>query len=204
MINWTFDNDDRLLPEISNQVRNYAKDFQKYYREGKGLLLYGGVGTGKSYYAACIANKIMDDGWEVKMTNFAKIANSMQESFQERNRYIDELNRYDLLIIDDLGAERKSEYMNEIVFNVIDSRCRTGKPIIVTTNLKTEFIDDNQKIELKRIYDRLNEMCYPLEISCESRRTKKMKEEYKNLKMELRREVIENDFKGIPGRDTED
>ena len=69
------------------------------------------------------------------MTNFALILNDLAASFENRNEYISRLCRYPLLIIDDFGMERGTEYGLEQVFNVIDSRYRSSKPLIVTTNL---------------------------------------------------------------------
>ena len=69
------------------------------------------------------------------MTNFALILNDFAASFEGRNEYISRLCHYPLLIIDDFGMERGTEYGLEQVFNVIDSRYRSGKPLIVTTNL---------------------------------------------------------------------
>ena len=71
----------------------------------------------------------------VHMTNFALILNDLAASFEGRNEYISRLCRYPLLILDDFGMERGTEYGLEQVFNVIDSRYRSGKPLIVTTNL---------------------------------------------------------------------
>ena len=69
----------------------------------------------------------------VRMTNFALILNDLAASFEGRNEYISRLCRYPLLILDDFGMERGTEYGLEQVFNVIDSRYRSGKPLIVTT-----------------------------------------------------------------------
>ena len=80
-------------------------------KEGNhGLLLWGKVGTGKSYFAGCIANALMEQEIPVRMTNFALILNDLAASFEGRNEYIDRLCRYPLLIIDDFGMERGTEY----------------------------------------------------------------------------------------------
>ena len=63
------------------------------------------------------------------MTNFALILNDLAASFEGRNEYIDRLCRYPLLIIDDFGMERGTEYSLEQVYNVIDSEYRGGKPL---------------------------------------------------------------------------
>ena len=96
-----------------------------------GCLFWGGVGTGKSYLAGCIANALMEKEIPVHMTNFALILNDLAASFENRNEYISRLCRYPLLILDDFGMERGTEYGLEQVFNVIDSRYRSGKPLIV-------------------------------------------------------------------------
>ena len=75
-----------------------------------GCLFWGGVGTGKSYLAGCIANALMEKEIPVHMTNFALILNDLAASFENRNEYISRLCRYPLLILDDFGMERGTEY----------------------------------------------------------------------------------------------
>ena len=87
-----------------------------------GLLLWGPVGTGKSFIAGCIANALLDQGVPVMMTNFARLLNKLTDMcVGDRNAYIDSFNSFPLLIIDDLGVERNSEFAREQVFSVIDS-----------------------------------------------------------------------------------
>jgi DNA replication protein DnaC len=115
------------------------------------------------------------------MTNFARLSNQLQGTW-EKNDVIDDLSRYSLLILDDLGAERKSEYMQEIVFNIIDSRYRTGLPFFITTNLSIEEIKKPVDISCTRIYDRILERCFPIEINGESRRRKNVKDTFFDTK----------------------
>ena len=170
MENWTFANDDRKNPKMSDAMQNYVKHFDEFREKGKGLLLFGNVGTGKTFYAACIANALIDRGIPCLVTNFARIANTVQGLFEGRQEYYDSLNRFPLLLIDDLAAERKTEYMQEIVFNVIDSRYRAGLPLIVTTNLTREEMQHPADITYQRIFSRLFEMCTPIEIYGKDRR----------------------------------
>ena len=166
-------------------MKRYSADFRDFKEEGRGLLLYGSVGTGKTYYAACIANALIDIGYSVLMTNFARLTNEIQGRFDDKNEYIDSLNRYSLLIIDDLGAERKSEYMQETVFSIIDSRYRSGLPFIITTNLSAEEIKKNGDIGYSRIYDRILERCFPIEVKGESRRRQNLKNNFADVKERL-------------------
>ena len=185
MFNWTFANDDGKNEKISNAMRNYVKNFTDFKKDGKGLLLYGSVGTGKTYFAACIANALIDEGYSVLMTNFARLTNAIQGTFDGKNEYIDSLQRYTLLIIDDLGAERKSEYMQETVFNIIDARYRSGLPFIITTNLSAEEIKKPQDVGYSRIYDRILERCFPVAVTGESRRRQEVKDSYFDIKEKL-------------------
>ena len=118
----------------------------------------------KTFYAACIANALIDHGRSAKMTNFSAIINKLQESFDGRQRFLDKLNRFDLLIIDDLGIERESEYMQEQVYNIIDARYKARRPLIVTTNISLDEIKNPKSVQRQRIYDRILHFCHPVKI----------------------------------------
>lgn len=185
MANWTFANDDRQNEKISNAMQRYVENFTEFRRDGKGLLLYGTVGTGKSYHAASIANALIDKGYSCLMTNFARLTNKIQGMFEGKQEYIDSLNKYSLLIIDDLGVERKTEYMAEQVYNIIDARYRSGLPFIITTNLTWEELTKPSDIAYSRIYDRVVERCFPVEVKGVSRRRQKVKDTYLDTKNKL-------------------
>lgn len=150
------------------KAKNYCKNFEELKRQGVGLLMYGGVGTGKSHLAACIGNELIEQGYTVLMTNFATIVNHLQSKFDGRQEYIDNLSRYDLLILDDLGAERSTEFMNEQIFQIVNSRYVSGLPMIVTTNLTSEQIVKTADITTSRIMDRLIEKCHPFKFEGQS------------------------------------
>ena len=185
MASWTFENDDRKNEKLSDAMMRYAEGFSGFLKEGKGLLLYGTVGTGKTYYAACVANRLLEKGYTVKFTNFATLINQIQSTFEGKQDIIDNLNRYPLLIIDDLGAERESEFMQEMVFNIIDARYRAKLPLIVTTNLTADEIKKPQDVRRSRIYDRILEMCFPVEVSGVSRRRQNVRETFQDIKEKL-------------------
>ena len=173
MKSWTFENDDKSNEKLTNMARRYVDNFDTFYKDGKGLLLLGGVGTGKTYIACMIANSLIDKGYPVLVTNFARILSTLQGTFDKQN-YLDSLNRFKLLVIDDLGSERDTEYAKELVFSIIDSRYRAGHPMIITTNLTLQKMATESDISYKRVYDRVLERCYPVEVSGESRRMKKL------------------------------
>ena len=165
MQHWTFANDHGQNPQMQLAQR-YVAHWPEMREKNVGLLLWGDVGTGKSFFAGCVANALLDKGVPVLMTNFAKILNSLTGIYpQDRNEFINSLNQYSLLIIDDLGVERNSEFALEQVFHVIDSRYRSMKPMIITTNLTLEELKHPEDLAHSRIYDRILERCVPLKIN---------------------------------------
>ena len=86
------------------------------------------------------------------------------------------------LILDDFGMERGTEYGLEQVYNVIDSRYRSGKPLIVTTNLTLTELQNPQDTPHARIYDRLLEMCAPVCFSGENFRRESAQNKLNRLK----------------------
>ena len=110
------------------------------------------------------------------------MANAMQSTWDGRQEYLNDLARYQLIIIDDLGVERQTQYMQETVYNIVDARYRSRLPMIVTTNLDISEIKKPSDVSNTRIYDRLIEMCFPIEVSGASRRRGKVRESYTDMK----------------------
>ena len=167
MQEWTFANDNGKCHQMKHAYF-FAAHWEIMQKENIGYLLWGGVGTGKSYFAGCIANALMEQEIAVRMTNFALILNDLTASFEGRNEYIARLCRAPLLILDDFGMERGTEYGLEQIYNVIDSRYRSRRPLIVTTNIPLQDLQHPQDTAHARIYDRLLEMCAPIRFSGEN------------------------------------
>lgn len=182
MREWTFDKSDHNDQKIENVARKYAANFTAMREQGTGLLLCGQVGTGKSFLAAAIANELISQGTPCLMTNFSRIISRISEKFGGDQKYLDNLNRFDLLVIDDLGVERDSEFTWEKVMNVIDARYRAGLPLIVTTNLSMKELSDPSDIRRQRVFSRLREMCIFLEVRGEDRRGKRMQDKLTTAK----------------------
>ena len=123
------------------------------------------------------------------MNNFAEVLNDLSANFSEKNTYIKNLCRVPLLILDDFGMERGTEYGLEQIYMVIDSRYRSGKPLIVTTNLTLHDLTHPQDTAHARIYDRLKEMCVPVQFKGESFRKLTAREKLDRMKEGLKEEV---------------
>ena len=181
MKSWTFGNDNGKCPQME-KARRYVEQWEQIKDGNHGMILWGSVGTGKSYLAGCIANALMEKEVAVCMTNFATILNDLAASFEGRNEYISRLCSYPLLILDDFGMERGTEYGLEQVYSVIDSRYRSSKPLIATTNLTLEELQHPQDTPHARIYDRLTSMCAPVRFTGSNFRKETAQEKLERLK----------------------
>lgn len=185
MREWTFAKSDHTDQKNENIARRYVANFDAMRSQGTGLLLCGSVGTGKSFLAAAIANELISQGTPCLMTNFSRIISRISEKFGGDQKYLDNLNRFDLLIIDDLGSERDTEFTWEKVMNVVDARYRAGLPLIITTNLTLKDLADPSDIRRQRVFSRLKEMCIFLEADGADRRNKKMRDKMESAKLLL-------------------
>ena len=161
--------------------RRYAEKFDLMLEKNQGLLFWGDVGTGKSYAAACIANYLLDRKIPVIMTSFVKLLEVIQASREEEPAILSRLGYARLVIFDDLGAERGTDYALEKVYNIIDSRYRKGLPMILTTNLSLDEMKREVDVRYSRIYDRIFENCYPMQFTGPSWRKVEASRRFKDM-----------------------
>lgn len=152
--------------------RRYADKFDLMIEKNQGLLLWGGVGTGKTFAAACIANELLKRQVPVMMTSFVKLLEMIQSGKEHDAVILSKLNRAKLVIFDDLGAERGTEYALEKVYSIVDERYRKKLPSIYTTNLSVPEMEQESDVRYGRIYDRIFETCYPMQFTGQSWRRK--------------------------------
>ena len=164
---WRFDHA-VVTPQLA-KAKEYAANWDSFKQDGIGLLLFGDVGTGKSYAAGCIANALVDRLESVLFVGMSDVVNRMQGNFgSDRDHYMKSLMRPDLLILDDLGAERNTSFGKERVFDVVDKRLLTGKPMIVTTNIPLSVMKQAADLDDRRIFDRILEVCVPIRFDGEN------------------------------------
>lgn len=167
----TFDRDDGRNEAQTDKARRYVDHFLEAYRENLGMLIYGTLGSGKTFMAGCIANELLDRGISVKMTSLQRLIEAANADYGDgREEVLDEVANVQLLILDDFGTERHTEYMNEQIYEIINTRYKAQLPLIITTNLDKEDLENCDNLDRQRIYDRINEMCLFIKFNGESRR----------------------------------
>lgn len=157
---------------------------------GKGVMLIGGVGTGKTHLAAATANAILDsqrisdDLAERAATDESQCEKVVPDVFfsrtvslldrlrddmdgKKRNQTISICKNAGLLVLDDLGTEKPSEWVRERLYDIIDHRYNDYLPVIITTNATPDELRERLGW---RTYDRLREMCYLVTIQATSYR----------------------------------
>lgn len=152
----TFSADRGYNPATSTIARNYVENFDFMLANHIGLLFTGDVGTGKTFIASCIVNDLIDKGVSAMMIRLSRIINADLEGAAHILRIIEQS---DLVVFDDVGAERDTSFAHERAFMAIDTRILARKPIIVTTNLTFEELAGVTDRMLKRIYDRIIGEC---------------------------------------------
>ncbi|MEI3387142.1 MAG: ATP-binding protein [Clostridia bacterium] len=177
--------------EPNNSNRKVFNNLKKYSErlvngiEKKGLILIGNNGVGKTHLACSIANKLIENGTPVIYGTLINLLAELRNSY-DIDKNISEMEIFklyenvDLLIIDDLGKEKPSEWGLEKLFTIINSRYENNLPVIITTNYNQKSLMErlslNGEIETaKSIISRLYEMCYLVKIDDIDHRIKKKK-----------------------------
>ena len=152
--------------------RRYATGFNEMIEKNQGLLFWGDTGTGKSFAAACIVNYLLDHKIPAVMTSIMRLTEMIMNKEEQESTIINRLNRAKLVVFDDFGAERDTEYVMERAYSIIDARCGQRLPMIVTTNLTFQEMERESSVKYKRIYDRILGDCYPMQFGGKSWRRK--------------------------------
>lgn len=161
LMDCTFDRDNGSTPQLE-YARQYVEHWVEMRKENMGLLFWGPAGTGKTFAAACIANALVEREVGVRLITLGEaLLNLYGMSGEERIQYLEVLTTCGLLILDDFGVERRTPYAREQVYEIINRRYLSGRPMIVTTNLTLEELKHADRDD-GRIHDRVLERCVPV------------------------------------------
>ena len=165
-------------------LKNYSEKLVNEV-ERKGLILVGNNGVGKTHLACSIANELIKNGIPIIYGTLINLLAELKNTYDVYNnisemKIIKLYEKVDLLIIDDLGKEKPSEWGLEKLFTIINSRYENNLPVIITTNYDQNSLIDrlsiNGEIETaKSIISRLYEMCYLVKIEDRDHRIKNKK-----------------------------
>lgn len=163
----TFDKDDCPEHNLSKAARHYAENFTPN-AEQHGIMFMGNVGTGKTFYACCIANAVIDRGYSAWVTTLHPLIRALSDRVSARET-IDRIQSVDLLVLDDFGSTAQNDYTTDKLFEIVDARYRCGKPLIITTNIQPKDME-RCSLGMRRIFDRLRERCRNVVVDGGSRR----------------------------------
>lgn len=156
---YTFENDRYPQTNISKTCRKYVENWKQVKNDNIGLLLTGATGQGKTFYACCIANALVKQNYKVAITTIPKILAKLTKFSEENDKLVQRMKEVHLLVIDDFGVERKTEFATEQIFTLIDDRLNLGLPTIITTNIDFTQWDTSENITEQRLKDRILAMC---------------------------------------------
>lgn len=150
--------------EAFDACSKYANAEKLLELQRNSLLIAGGYGSGKTHLAAAVTNALIDRGIQVlfgtAIEHFDKIRNDFENT--GINRYLASMKSANVLVIDDLGKEKKSDWTTQVLFDVVNYRYEHKLPIIITTNLVSEDGEDFSALTNHvggAVYSRICEMC---------------------------------------------
>lgn len=188
--NWDFEKGPKTMHELG---KRFCQNFNEVKRKGLGLLIHGEPGNGKTYLSSSIANELLSKGTPVICVSVDGLLSRIKETYSKWGQQAEQdiirgLQNADLLIIDDLGTEKSSDWSISTIYNIIDGRYRQRLPLIITTNLKINSDEINGELADRygrRTEDRILEMCTPVLNKAKSIRVDEAKRKTKELKQIL-------------------
>lgn len=163
--NFNINSDNEIAVKVANDYT--SKCITK--KQTKGLIITGESGLGKTHLAASIANKLIKNGKIVLMGRLTTLLDMLKETFRDNTKSENELielySNVDMIIIDDLGTEKISNWALEKLYTIIQNRNENRLPIIITTRFDKQglierFSQSQDEQLVDAIISKLYQMCY--------------------------------------------
>jgi DNA replication protein DnaC len=149
----------RSAPEQVASVRRYVERIEDNLARGRGLWLQGDVGTGKTTLAMLVSKAALRAGRSVAIYSLPRLLNLLREAMDSQEGkldFIDRLTAVDLLHVDDLGAEHRTDWVLEQLYSIVNARYEAQRAIVATTNLMPDQLSERLG---PRTVSRLVEIC---------------------------------------------
>jgi DNA replication protein DnaC len=153
---------ERANPAVVREVRQYVRTISQQLEEGRGLWFTGDVGTGKTTLAMLVSKTALDAGHSVAIYSVPHLLAEIRDTYDRdpgERSYMDFFNRLaavDLLHLEDVGAEKQTDWVLEQLYSLINERYEQQRAILVTTNLPFEKLEEQIG---QRSASRIVEMC---------------------------------------------
>lgn len=163
-------------------VKPFIDNFEEFKKMNMGLYIFGDYGNGKTTMASAIANELLNKGYLVLMTPCNEAIRKISDKDNNNKNFFQQtIQNMDLIILDDFGTNRDTEFQNEQLFNLIDFLYSNKKCVIFTTNLPRIELANKNIPQMARCYDRIIEMTKGIYIKRPSMRIKISKEKQNKL-----------------------
>jgi DNA replication protein DnaC len=155
------------------EVQAFVDALDEKIGTGRGLWLFGDTGTGKTTLAMLISKAALESGHSVAIYSLPKLLARIRRTYEGEpggdsySQFFDRLTSVDLLHIDDLGAEKRSDWVLEQLYALINERYETQRSMLITTNLAHDELEDQIGI---RTVSRLNQICDEISLFGSDRR----------------------------------
>jgi DNA replication protein DnaC len=160
-----------------SQVRKFVDDVDANLSSGRGLWIFGGTGTGKTTLAMLISKAALESGKTVAIYSLPKLLARIRRTYDSEPggdsylSFFERLTSVDLLHIDDLGAEKRSDWVLEQLYALINERYESQRSVLITTNLSHMALEEQIG---SRTVSRLTEICEEIELRGDDRRSPSM------------------------------
>ena len=159
--------------KLHAEISKYLDNWKAMKQRGYGFYFWGNVGAGKTHTAIVLANELMErEMVEVLFLNIPEAITRVKKTFDseiktEDSRLFERMKEMELLVLDDVGVEKYSDWMADQMYQIIDHRWKNRKPMIFTSNLSLE---DLGKYYKPQIASRISGSCKPIRFADQDRR----------------------------------
>jgi DNA replication protein DnaC len=155
------------------EIHGFIDDLDTRLEEGRGLWLFGDTGTGKTTLAMLVSKMALEAGHSVAIYSLPKLLAHIRRTYDSEPggdsylAFFERLTSVDLLHIDDLGAEKRSDWVLEQLYALINERYEAQRSVLVTTNLPHEELEEQIG---SRTVSRLSQICDEVPLFGDDRR----------------------------------